>query len=1122
MSTTPEGSAGERLSELVLRWEALREQGNDLPAEQLCGDCPELATELGRRLAKLRAMGPVLESECESVGATGPTTRPATPAGPACAGREEARSQAVYDELQFHDEGGLGKVYIARDAELNREVALKFIQPRRVHDPDAHRRFLLEAVVTARLEHPGIVPVYGLGHNDSGQPCYAMRLIRGVTLQEAIDQFHAADHPDRDRAERVRALRGLLRRFVSVCNTVAYAHSRGVLHRDLKPRNILLDQYEATLVVDWGLAKLLDPHVGDAAPAPGAGGLMPSSGAGPGTTTESPVGTPQFMSPEQAEGRPLGPASDIYSLGTTLYVLLTGRMPFPRRREVPWRVIGGKFPGPRRVKPAVPRALEAVCLKAMALRPEQRYATALDLAADLERWLAGDPVSAWREPLATRVVRWARRHKPAVVGSVTALAVAALSAGAMLVVNGRRIATLQHEAQGMILRGQAASSIEDYPRAKLLLSSAVAKLGSETALAGLKADAERLLDEIHRYEKFLERRDEVLFRGTLRTGLGLPDQGPTTESACREALQLFGVDVDVGVDVDSDAGPALDPHRLSGRKEVVAGCYELLMILAEAVADRGTDRAPEAHGLRLRRALRILDRAVRLGPPTQAYHLRRAGLLARLGDEAGAVRERARAAALRPTRAVDSFLLGDQCFRRGELEQAIHHFDAALRVQPDHFWSQYFLAVGFLRLHRPDEAKAHLTACLGRRPGFLWLYVHRGFAQEELGAFEAAEDDFRTALAFDPGVEARYSIHVLRGVGRIRQKRFEAAAADLEAAIALMPDQSEAYVDLAQAYRGQGRIDAALEQLSKAIRLRPESAPAYLNRASLSRERGDSPAALRDFEQAIRFEPPESPFVAQIHLERGRILDAAGKFPEAIAACDAALRTRPDDPTALLLRARALLQLGQFEEARRSCDRYLERWAGPPADIFRIRGLARKQLGDAAAAAEDYTRALEMAPGAGAELFTDRGWAYIACEAWKLALRDFEEAIRLGPPESDAYNGRGYVRTRLGHHGEGVADAEEALRLEPRSPEMMHNIACTFALAVGQVEGDEGLPDREHVAERYRRRALETISRALDLVPADRRRSFWQETMLPDADLDPIRRSPGFGALREELSPPGR
>jgi len=139
---------------------------------------------------------------------------------------------------------------------------LKFVKPGRAGDPESLRRFLQEAEVTSRLEHPGVVPIYTRGTDGSGAPCYAMRFIRGATLQDALDAFHAAERPGQDRAERSLALRDLLNRLVSVCNTVAYAHSRGILHRDLKPQNIMLGPYDETLVVDWGLHALLVRRLG--------------------------------------------------------------------------------------------------------------------------------------------------------------------------------------------------------------------------------------------------------------------------------------------------------------------------------------------------------------------------------------------------------------------------------------------------------------------------------------------------------------------------------------------------------------------------------------------------------------------------------------------------------------------------------------------------------------------------------------------------------------------------------------------------------------------------------------------------------------------------------------------
>jgi tRNA A-37 threonylcarbamoyl transferase component Bud32 len=213
--------------------------------------------------------------------------------------------------LRPHAKGGLGEVFVAHDEELHRKVALKEIQNQHADNPESRSRFVLEAEITGGLEHPGIVPVYGLGTYADGRPFYAMRFIRGDSLKDAIDRFHKADVPSRDPGERALALRPLLRRFVDVCNAVAYAHARGVLHRDLKPGNVILGQYGETLVVDWGLAKPLGCPEGMSGLAEGP--LQPASASGSAPTQMGvALGTPQYMSPEQAAGRldEMGPASD--------------------------------------------------------------------------------------------------------------------------------------------------------------------------------------------------------------------------------------------------------------------------------------------------------------------------------------------------------------------------------------------------------------------------------------------------------------------------------------------------------------------------------------------------------------------------------------------------------------------------------------------------------------------------------------------------------------------------------------------------------------------------------------------------------------------------------------------
>jgi len=344
-------------------------------------------------------------------------------------------SPGRFEVLRTHASGGLGRVSVAVDNELRRQVAIKEMHPQLADHPESRARFLLEAEVTGSLEHPGVVPVYSLGNWPDGRPFYAMRLIRGQTLEEAVRQFHETPC---DAGERELRLRKLLRRFIDICNAVEYAHSRGVLHRDLKPANVMLGPYGETLVVDWGLAK--PATQGDvAASSTQTFVALQASGNTPATRAGTVIGTPAYMGPEQASGAldRLGPASDVYSLGATLYTVLTNQPPFADENFAVTRsrILKGDFPPPRWVRSDVPRPLEAICLKAMALQPGNRYASAHALAEDVEHWLADAPVRAYREGPIERWSRWSRRHRAwarAVAFSLTLVSVVALVASGLV------------------------------------------------------------------------------------------------------------------------------------------------------------------------------------------------------------------------------------------------------------------------------------------------------------------------------------------------------------------------------------------------------------------------------------------------------------------------------------------------------------------------------------------------------------------------------------------------------------------------------------------------------------------------------------------------------------------
>jgi tetratricopeptide (TPR) repeat protein len=325
------------------------------------------------------------------LGAPGPATD--TPGGPGATPPPGVRPQVPgYEILEELGRGGMGVVYKARHLALQRLVALKVLLAGEHAGPAQLARFRGEAEALARLRHPHIVQVYEVGEQ-GGLPFFALELVDGASL---AGRLGGAPQPAREAARLIEAL----------ARAVHAAHQQGVIHRDLKPANILLTADGAPKITDFGLAKRVDV-------------------VGVPTQSGDIVGTPSYMAPEQARGdrRSVGPASDVYALGAILYELLTGRPPF--RAVTPLdtllHVLYEEPVPPRRLQPKVPRDLETICLKCLHKEPRQRYASALALAEDLRRFLAGEPIVARPSGLLGRGAKWARR-RPAVTALLALLA----------------------------------------------------------------------------------------------------------------------------------------------------------------------------------------------------------------------------------------------------------------------------------------------------------------------------------------------------------------------------------------------------------------------------------------------------------------------------------------------------------------------------------------------------------------------------------------------------------------------------------------------------------------------------------------------------------------------------
>ncbi len=538
--------------------------------------------------------------------------------------------------IRPHAKGGIGQVWLARDSELQRDVAVKEIQPQFAGSENQRARFVLEAEITGNLEHPGIVPVYSLGRNSDGLPYYAMRFIHGESLSVAIKRFHKITKENTGDKEAKTSsptkwgidFRQLVGRFLDVCDAIDYAHNQRILHRDLKPANIMLGPYGETLVVDWGLAKVIGQSELEQASVTGefnpdqAGASDTTS---PGTEQGTTIGTPAYMSPEQARGLidQLSPASDVYSLGASLYELLTGQVAFPERMPVViQKVLAGDFPPPRAVDRSIPVALEAICLKAMAKDPQARYTSVRALAQDLEHWLADEPTAAHPESALERVLRWFRQHRAWTYAAAAALlgfTIVAISAAFVIDGYRRNETVARREAEANYDLAQKARRSEEIARVEAETNFDMAQKAVEDYLTNVSentllkeqdsADFRRLRHDLLKvrltyYEKFAaERKNDPRLREQLanahfRVGQITGEIGTKAQAmaAFQAALAIWEPLVDANPHNHKLAGNLADCYLAMGRLESIAFDYKAAPQRAHAGNLNPGTRDPGKHG----------------------------------------------------------------------------------------------------------------------------------------------------------------------------------------------------------------------------------------------------------------------------------------------------------------------------------------------------------------------------------------------------------------------------------------------------------------------------------------------------------------------------------------------
>jgi eukaryotic-like serine/threonine-protein kinase len=1022
-----------------------------------------------------------------------------------------------YEFLVELGHGGMGVVYKARQHRLSRMVAVKMLRAGSLARPEDLARFRIEAETVAKLQHVNIIQIFDIGET-GGLPFVTFELLEGGSLEGVLA---GRPHPEVESAE----LLATLARAIDV------AHQAGVIHRDLKPSNVLFTDDGTPKITDFGLAKRLeeDGH----------------------TATGQVLGSPSYIPPEQADGRAkeASPETDVYALGAILYEMLTGRPPFKgvTAMETLHKVLHEDPAAPSRLQSHLSRDLETICLKCLAKAPHRRYATAAALADDLDRFRAGQPVRARRTPYWERVLKLVRR-RPTAASLLAVACVIVLIAGVRFQLNSRsrmleenqRVTGLREESERILARVrthkvEGATAIET-------LSRLDGKISLEPKLADVHFEVAGLLEEfrsrraaLDRYREFFRRHEEALFQDTELTSLNAADNRVAIRKSAMAALEIYGAP---GRDIEDWTISRLEDLSEPERKEVVRGCYEMLIVLAEAVAVPLPGEAAERQA---RRAIRILDRAAVLLPePTHAIWMRRAACLERYSDLEGAKRAKSTAAGIQPSGALDQFLSGMERYKQGLLPQAKLHFEAALRVKPNHFWGKCLMAICDLNSRPPNaaEARTYLTACLRDHPDLPWLYVLRGFAYGQSGAaaadpaaaaayFEAALADYREAVACDSGGRYRYAVLANRGLLYFERRNSAEAIADLTEAIALEPRQVNAYVTLAQVHWREQNIDLAMKRLGQAIALSPDQPALYRMRARWSLERRDATpevraAALADLREAIKREGDENAVTGELRALVARLLLEDKQFEEALHESEASLRINPKNAEVQRSRIVALLELKRYDEAVASCEAYMTAGHKTP-ELFGLRGLAKSKRRDFAGAIDDYTVALDAQPD-DAALHLRRGWAYLMKRANDLARRDFDEAIRIDPGSGEAYAGRGSTLAALGQYREAARDAEESLRHGDVEAQLVYTAARTMAQAAGglvQEQRPRGKPDMGAIRA-YQDRALELLRRVIDQTPQETRNAFWRDVVETDPAFSSIRRLSEYTRMAEANRRSGR
>ncbi len=930
----------ERVDEIFAAWRAAWDRGERIEPRRVVAEHPDVAEALALRFEVLSLLDRVVGEALAGSPLEGASPGGAPPA--------EGRVLGDYRLLREVGRGGMGVVYEAEQVSMRRRVALKVLYPTVTQSPRAIERFRREAQATGRLHHTNIVSVHGIG-SEAGTWFYAMDLVEGRPLHRVIEDMRRleglpADAPERQEsssaggafstsAGRPEEYAHVARAFWGVADALATAHAAGVVHRDLKPANLLLDGTGTLKIVDFGLARIR-----------GEEGAL--------TVTGDVVGTPAYMSPEQARGREVDARSDVYALGATLYEVLARRPPFAGDDvAVVLRQVLTRDPPPlRRVQRRIPRDLETIVMRAIEKEPERRYPSAKDLAHDLLLFAEGGAIKARPIGPLARVWRRLRRHKGRTLLGAAGLAalVVALLFARRAYEESRSRERLEYDllvrqgvaaAWGAELDDQAATEARDLFRRALPLAPerydadvalAFLERGASARLArakaargkGLSPAAAGLLEAyVHRREgeEALAKPLETRWRGVAggeAFGLLLDAEERAARGDYDGALEGYAALLERAPD---PALLALEAHRRRAGLALEVGRFEMaledlhalrpvghpspLLLLAEAWCWRGlgrTDTAEETFAQALDLAKDDVNGLSALGQRSIVL-----GAHAWLDRIAKAGEERyPDHLALLQVRAESSSDAGDFAGAAALYERLVgaHPDDTALRSH----WARLLCRVG-----RGDEAAKVVHDVEAREPTDAATFVNLAEVYRLLHEPDRAVAAAKRAVAGEvpPRGAAEQLVRALLSAGQ----KDEAEKAALEG-MARAPRDPEVFVAAAQAAAETGNPENAVSRYRRALALdpgRPDAA--YLLGKLLAREK-----KLAEAETYLRQAVEARPDIASAHQSLAFVLRDENRLKESIDEFRRAVAIDPKNGLALCEISNEQRQLGDLDGAVRS------------------------------------------------------------------------------------------------------------------------------------------------------------------------------------------------------------